>query len=104
MAGSILGNAVRRVEDPDLLTGRGTYLANLRLAGLLHVAFVRSPTAHARVAGIEYPSLVRTICELGITRRRELQLQPDTWALAQQLSGMPAPAAPELELFSGRER
>ena len=55
-----------------------------------------------RVAGIEYATLVRTICELGIARRKEQQLQPDTWALAQQLSGMPA--SPELELFSGGDR
>jgi len=58
----------------------------------------------ARIAGIEYATLVRTICELGITRRREQQLQPDGWALAQQLSGMPTPAAPELQLFAGGER
>jgi D-alanine-D-alanine ligase len=62
----------------------------------------------ARIAGIEYPTLVRTICELGIARRREQQLQPETWALAQQLSGMPAPApasaAPELQLFTGGNR
>ncbi len=58
----------------------------------------------ARVAGIEYATLVRTICELGITRRREQQLQPDGWALAQQLSGMPAPAGPELQLFASGER
>ena len=57
----------------------------------------------AGVAGIEYPTLVRTICELGITRRREQQLVPDGWALAQQLSGMPA-AGPELELFTGGQR
>jgi D-alanine-D-alanine ligase len=58
----------------------------------------------ARVAGIEYATLVRTICELGIARRREQQLVPDGWALAQQLSGMPAPAGPELELFAGGQR
>jgi D-alanine-D-alanine ligase len=58
----------------------------------------------ARVAGIEYATLVRTICELGIARRREQQLQPDGWALAQQLSGMPVTAAPELQLFAGGER
>lgn len=58
----------------------------------------------ARVAGIEYATLVRTISELGITRRREQQLQPDGWALAQLLSGMPAPAGPELQLFAGGER
>jgi D-alanine-D-alanine ligase len=59
----------------------------------------------ARTAGIEYPTLVRTICELAIARKREQQLIPDGWALAQQLSGMPAPsAAPELELFAGGQR
>ncbi len=53
MPGSILGNAVRRVEDPDLLTGRGTYLANLRLPGLLHLSFVRSSVAHATITSID---------------------------------------------------
>ncbi|MEX2155000.1 MAG: hypothetical protein WD825_16775 [Gemmatimonadaceae bacterium] len=58
----------------------------------------------AGIAGIEYATLVRTVCELGIARRREQQLVPDGWALAQQLSGMPSPAAPELELFAGGQR
>jgi D-alanine-D-alanine ligase len=57
----------------------------------------------AEVAGIEYSTLVRTICEFGIARRREQQQVPDDWALAQQLSGMPV-AGPELELFSGGQR
>ena len=56
----------------------------------------------ARAAGIEYATLVRSICELGIARRREQQLQPDGWALAQQLSGMPA--GPELQLFASGDR
>lgn len=58
----------------------------------------------ARVAGIDYATLVRTICELGVKRRKEQLAQPETWALAQQLSGMPTPAGPELELFTGGER
>ena len=53
VAGSILGTAVRRVEDPELLTGRGTFVDNLRLAGALHLAFVRSPMAHAELGAIE---------------------------------------------------
>jgi D-alanine-D-alanine ligase len=55
----------------------------------------------ARTAGIEYATLVRTITELGLTRRREQQPQYDQWVLAQQLSGMSVGAAPELELFGG---
>src|SRR3954470_24584566 len=53
VAGSILGTAVRRVEDPELLTGRGTFVDNLRLAGALHLAFVRSPMGHAELGAIE---------------------------------------------------
>lgn len=53
MPGSILGTSVRRVEDADLITGASTYVGNLRLDSLAHVAFVRSPLAHALVTGID---------------------------------------------------
>lgn len=53
MPGSLLGTAVVRVEDPELLEGRGTYVANLRVDGLLHLHFVRSSVAHARVTSID---------------------------------------------------
>lgn len=49
MAASLLGTAVRRVEDPDLVRGRGTYVDDIAHPGVLHAAFVRSPMAHARV-------------------------------------------------------
>ncbi|HVQ76892.1 MAG TPA: xanthine dehydrogenase family protein molybdopterin-binding subunit [Candidatus Binatia bacterium] len=48
-----VGAAVKRVEDPRLLRGRGRYLDDLELPGLLHAAFVRSLHAHARVRGVE---------------------------------------------------
>jgi carbon-monoxide dehydrogenase large subunit len=50
---SILGNEVQRVEDPRFLTGRATYVANLRPEGLAHVEFVRSPLAHGRITEID---------------------------------------------------
>ena len=53
MPGSILGTAVRRVEDPELVRGRGTYVDNTVPAGALHVAFVRSPLAHARLGTVD---------------------------------------------------
>jgi aerobic carbon-monoxide dehydrogenase large subunit len=53
MPGSLLGNSVRRVEDPELLTGRGTYVGNLRVDGLARAAFVRSPVAHGRIVSID---------------------------------------------------
>jgi carbon-monoxide dehydrogenase large subunit len=53
MPGSLLGTEVRRVEDPELLRGQGSYVGNLRFDGALHVAFVRSPFAHALINGID---------------------------------------------------
>jgi carbon-monoxide dehydrogenase large subunit len=38
---------MRRIEDPELITGRGKFLADLVEPGTLHCAFVRSPEAHA---------------------------------------------------------
>ena len=52
-AGSLVGAPVRRVEDPDLLTGRGTYIDNLSIDGMLELAFVRSTVAHARLESVD---------------------------------------------------
>ncbi len=51
--GSILGNRVRRVEDPRLLTTGGTYVEDLELPGAAWLNYVRSPEAHARITGID---------------------------------------------------
>jgi carbon-monoxide dehydrogenase large subunit len=53
MGARLFGAAVRRREDERLVTGRGRYVADLRLPGLLHVAVHRSPHAHARVVRID---------------------------------------------------
>jgi carbon-monoxide dehydrogenase large subunit len=53
MPGSILGTEVRRVEDLELLLGRGTFVDNLPSDGVAHAIFVRSPFAHARITGID---------------------------------------------------
>jgi len=48
-----IGLSVKRREDRRLLIGRGRYVDDLRLPGLLHAAIVRSPHAHARIAAID---------------------------------------------------
>ena len=50
---SLVGAPVRRKEDPRLITGSSTYVDDLTLPGMVHVAFVRSAHAHARLAGID---------------------------------------------------
>ena len=48
-----VGRALRRVEDPLLLRGRGLYVDDVQLPGTVHVAFVRSPHAHARIRRLD---------------------------------------------------
>jgi carbon-monoxide dehydrogenase large subunit len=47
------GASVKRSEDPRILTGAGCYVDDVRLPGMLHAAFVRSPFAHARITNID---------------------------------------------------
>ena len=51
-SGSILGNAVRRLEDPAVLTGEAKYLDDLGVTGAAHVVFVRSSFAHGTVQSV----------------------------------------------------
>src|SRR2546425_3883915 len=48
-----LGARIKRREDPRLITGTATYVDDVVPPGLLHVAIVRSPHAHARIAAID---------------------------------------------------
>jgi carbon-monoxide dehydrogenase large subunit len=49
----IFGSAIRRREDPRLLTGTGTFTDDIRLPGMVHAAMLRSPHAHAKIRGID---------------------------------------------------
>jgi aerobic carbon-monoxide dehydrogenase large subunit len=49
----LIGSAVKRVEDPRLVTGAGTYIGDLSPVGMLHADFVRSQYAHARLTNID---------------------------------------------------
>ena len=53
MSTRLFGQPLRRLEDPRLLTGRAQFVDDVDLEGMLHVAFVRSPHAHARVRSID---------------------------------------------------
>lgn len=45
----VFGAAIRRKEDPKLITGSGTYVDDVVLPGMQHVAILRSPHGHARI-------------------------------------------------------
>ena len=49
----LVGSRVRRVEDPRFLVGKATYVDDIRLPDTLHLAFVRSTRAHAKLTRID---------------------------------------------------
>lgn len=48
-----VGKSIRRVEDPKFLRGKGSYIGDRSLPGMLHVALVKSPFAHSRITAID---------------------------------------------------
>ena len=50
---AVLGESIKRREDPRLITGRGTYVDDVRLVGMLNMVLVRSPHAHANINSID---------------------------------------------------
>ena len=49
----MMGARVKRKEDPRLITGSSTYVDDLRLQGLGHLAILRSIYGHATITGID---------------------------------------------------
>ncbi|MQG75206.1 MAG: xanthine dehydrogenase family protein molybdopterin-binding subunit [SAR202 cluster bacterium] len=53
MTTAAFGSALKRKEDPRLITGQGTYVEDVSLTGMLHIVLVRSPLAHALIKSID---------------------------------------------------
>ena len=49
----LVGERIRRREDPRLIQGRATYVDDLKIAGMLHLAFTRCDIAHGRIRSID---------------------------------------------------
>jgi carbon-monoxide dehydrogenase large subunit len=81
------GAAVRRVEDPRFLRGLARYVDDVKLPGMLHAAFLRSPHGHARIARIDtsraaaMPGVVRVFAFADVAR----------WMKPLPLFGAPPP-------------
>jgi aerobic carbon-monoxide dehydrogenase large subunit len=52
MPAKLLGERIKRKEDPRLIQGRGHFVDDIKLDRMLHMAFARSPYGHARITSI----------------------------------------------------
>src|SRR2546423_2263126 len=55
-----VGQRIKRTEDPRLIKGLAHYVDDVDLPGILHVAFVRSVYAHARITHIDISEALKT--------------------------------------------
>jgi carbon-monoxide dehydrogenase large subunit len=95
MSERLFGARVRRREDPRLVTGRGRYVADVALPGMLHVAVARSPHAHARIARVDAEAARRCPGVVHVLVPRDVAAY-DRLPLLVPHSSLVNPACPEL--------
>src|SRR5256886_1798923 len=61
-----VGAPLKRPDDPRLLTGRGRYVDDITLPRMVHVAFVRSPHAHAAITRVDVRAAAKSPGVVGV--------------------------------------
>ena len=60
IVGKLVGNSVKRTEDPRLLTGTGRFVDDVTVPNMAHAAFLRSPMPHAEITRIDTTAAKRS--------------------------------------------
>lgn len=91
----IFGSAIKRREDPRLMTGKAKYTGDMQLPGMAHMAVVRSPYAHARVLSIDATAARDTPGVIAVFTGQDVDMNvPCAWLVPN--SDLKTPAHPVL--------
>jgi len=96
------GARINRVEDARLLTGRGTYVDDIALPGMLHACFVRSPFPRAALRGIDAAAALALPGVRFVFTAADLN--PDAVEQWHSMSGPGGPETPRPPLAEGEVR
>ncbi|HEV8641701.1 MAG TPA: xanthine dehydrogenase family protein molybdopterin-binding subunit [Methylomirabilota bacterium] len=99
MGAKYFGAAVRRREDPRFLRGEARYVDDVKLPGLLHAAFLRSPHAHARLGRIRTEAAARMPGVVRVFTFADLE----RWMKPLPLFGAPPPGLAAAIRFDVRQ-
>jgi aerobic carbon-monoxide dehydrogenase large subunit len=85
-----VGQSVLRREDGPLLTGRGTFVDNIQLPGMLHMVMVRSPYAHAKINSVDLSAALEAEGVVAAFSGAELRDEwkapmPCAWAVTEDM-------------------
>jgi carbon-monoxide dehydrogenase large subunit len=67
-----IGASVVRKEDKRFITGKGRYVDDIKLVGMTHAQFIRSPHAHAKVKSIDASAALKMPGVLAVLNGKEL--------------------------------
>src|SRR4030095_9016456 len=108
MAANAFGAAIKRREDPRLLTGQARYTDDFTLPGMAHMAVVRSPYAHAKIKGISTKKAAAMEGVLGVFTGKDMKDAgfggiPCAWVVPGSDTKTPAypPIAIDLVRYAG---
>jgi aerobic carbon-monoxide dehydrogenase large subunit len=91
-----VGNARRRKEDQRLVTGRTRWTDNITLTGMMYLAMVRSPVAHARITSIDTKAARESSGVVAVLTGRDVADRqgslPCAWPIAEDQKAPPHPA------------
>ena len=85
------GRAMKRVEDPRLIKGIATYVDDLKLPGILHAEFVRSPHAHAKIKSIKTDEAKKLPGVVGVFTGADINVKVGAIPCASPLPGGKTP-------------
>ena len=72
MVKNLVGQSLKRNEDPRLLSGTALFVDDVHLPNLAQAAFLRSPYAHARIRGIDVSAALRQPGVIAVFTARDL--------------------------------
>src|SRR5690606_16579257 len=91
-----VGRARRRKEDARLITGRTRWTDNLTLPGMLHMALLRGPVAHARITSIDADAARKMPGVLAVVTGADIAEEqgslPCAWPITEDMKAPEAPA------------
>ncbi|MCX4671793.1 xanthine dehydrogenase family protein molybdopterin-binding subunit [Streptomyces sp. NBC_01381] len=92
----LIGRSVARREDPRLLTGRGRFVDDIALPGMLHAQFVRSTVAHGEITSIDLTAVREVPGVVAAFAADDLDLTDITAQLGRPLTEFVPTAMPVL--------
>ncbi|HZI85384.1 MAG TPA: xanthine dehydrogenase family protein molybdopterin-binding subunit [Pyrinomonadaceae bacterium] len=91
MADKYVGRRVKRTEDPRLIKGLAHYVDDVRLPDTLHIAFVRSVYAHARINGIDTTEALKAPGVVAVYTGKDIAEKIGPVPCASALPGLKVP-------------